>query len=143
MTPDLQSELNRKASGAIQALLQRNTVGLIDDDQLFVGVQAIWDSVSGLVDGDVSDLLSSLLSNRDGIGTEATHIFSGNNRLICLLCRRFVDGTGEVEIRMLGTGGAKVEKFDSTVGAAGAAKAIDRCKQLCEQFVREGYQKLL
>jgi hypothetical protein len=143
MTPDIQTELNRKASGAIQTLLQRNGNGLIDDDQMFVGIQAIWDSVSGLVDGDVSDLLSSLLSNRDGIGTEATHIFSGNGRLICLLCRRMIDGSGEVEIRMLGTSSAKIEKFATEVGAAGAMKAIGRCGQLCEQFTREGYQKLL
>jgi hypothetical protein len=143
MIPDVQNELNRKVSAAIQSLLQRNTVGLISDDQMFVALQGIWDSASGLIDSDLMDLLSNLLSNRDGIGSDEVVIYSNAKRLVAVTLRKMVDGTGEIEVRMIGKNGSNVTKFNSDAMASGVAKAMQKFSQICAQFDREGYRRLL
>lgn len=54
---DIQAELSRKAIETVSDLTCRHAVGDLTDGELITGINAIFDTISGLAPWDVTDLI--------------------------------------------------------------------------------------
>ena len=56
--PTVRQEINRKTWEALERLLSRRVSDEIDDRQLDVAIDTLWDAVSGLADRDLMEMFS-------------------------------------------------------------------------------------
>lgn len=61
--PSHVEELTRKTTLAVQALVERYERGEIEAKELCTALGALWDTVSGLVDDDLSHMIAELHSD--------------------------------------------------------------------------------
>jgi hypothetical protein len=55
--PTMQSELSRKALDTLDRLTERFAIGEIDKTALRIGIDTLYDTISGLVPWDIADLV--------------------------------------------------------------------------------------
>lgn len=95
---NLPDELNRKTLSAIQYLLDKNRTGELSDNDLKTGVISIWNVVSGLVSGQMAELLDSIINSTADIkGEEKVAIFL-NEKNNFFYVVRWVVGSNKVEL---------------------------------------------
>lgn len=58
--PSFASELARKALAKLEQTIERNTAGVISERELYLVTDAIYDSVSGLVDKKDLDVIGAV-----------------------------------------------------------------------------------
>ena len=95
---NLPDELNRKTLSAIQYLLDKNRTGELSDNDFKTGVISIWNAVSGLVSGQMAELLDSIINSTADIkGEEKVAIFL-NEKNNFFYVVRWIVGSNKVEL---------------------------------------------
>lgn len=143
MIPDIQNELNRKVGETLQNLLSQNGSEIIDDEQLFRSIKVLWDAVAGLVDSELMDLMTTLLSNQEGVGKESVQVYANPKGLIGVTLYRRIDNTASLEVKHLLNGKANRSDFGNEPGASGVSKAVNQMLKISEKFQQDGYRRLL
>lgn len=83
LPPNLADEINRKTVEALEWLVLAVEQDKITNAQFDAAVNAIWITSSGLVDRDVTELMSEAVSRKiDGFTRK--RIFSNTSHLVCL-----------------------------------------------------------
>lgn len=57
---EFNAELSRKTTATLQSWVVRHTAGQIKDRELYILVSALWDTVSGLVEGEILRTLEAI-----------------------------------------------------------------------------------
>ena len=63
--PSIREEIERKAIDAAVWLIEKHEAGEITDEQLFIGQQTLFMTVSGLVGREVYDLISASMPDME------------------------------------------------------------------------------
>ncbi len=141
--PDIQEELDRKTLDAIQSLLHQESTGRITKAQLNTAIIAVFQCVSGLIDGEIMEMITQISAGVKNVNEvqRAAFVNGDTKRTIAL---EHVIGSSDVTVRIsdwnVNGFTTKRKNFDS---ARDPVSAAARCfKDFTSGFEDKGYQRI-
>lgn len=139
--PSLKDELERKSLTALENLLRKREQKRINDDQLEVGLQAVFDAVWGLVGDDINEIIVEAQREPDPSYVERRLLRKGGH--IAILERRVGGESFRIRVGLKGDGSWAVDKVqdysDEVIPTQVCAEKFD---DLLNNMKNTGYQEL-
>jgi hypothetical protein len=134
--PTVRQEVNRKTWDALGSLLEQLQAGAITDAQFKIATDALWTTVSGLVDKDLMETFSQIQDSRRGTADWTVKRLFGKGDTVVALT--WPVGSKSVALRCITRTGNNCRVLDSI----NAKKAQEQFNRLAMVTIARGYTEL-
>lgn len=136
--PDLQHEVNRKAFNALDSLVVRLEAGKITDQQYAIGIETLFDALSGLVsDPDFFYIIGEL---RSKVPAKMKSVMAFMNKEEVFIAQHVLGSADMVVVK----GEIKqVKRYDLSEEAKPDFAALQKMNAAAEAFTARGYRRLV